>query len=144
MQNDDSRIARRGRYLSPMEVVLRSIAPEFDSFSSEREWAPQVDITESADSIEVRTEIPGMNKDDIEIDIANGVLSIKGEKKEETNEENKTWHRREVRYGSFSRSFTLPTDVKSEETIASYENGVLRIVLPKEAKALHKKIKIED
>lgn len=144
MINENSKISKRGRYLSPMEIVLRSIAPEFDVFSNEREWAPEVDITETAETIEVKTELPGMKRDDIEIDIANGVLSIKGEKKEETDEKNKTWHRREVRYGSFSRSFTLPTDVKAEKASASYENGVLKIVLPKEAKALHRKIKIKD
>jgi len=144
MRNDESRITRRGRYLSPMEVVLRSIAPEFDTFGNERELAPQVDITEDADSIEVKTELPGMNRDDIGIDIANGVLTIKGEKKEEVNEKNRTWHRREVRYGNFCRSFSLPTDVKVEETTASYDNGILKIVLPKEEKALHRKITIED
>ncbi len=141
MRNDDSR--RRGRYLSPMEIVLRSIAPEFDVFNSERDWAPEVDITEDAETIVVRIELPGMNRDDIEIDIANGVLSIVGEKKNETEDKNMTWHRREVRYGCFSRSFTLPTEVNGDEARASYENGVLKIVLPKEEKALHRKIKIE-
>ncbi len=143
MRDDENRVTRRGRYMSPMEVVLRSIAPEFDVLNAEREWAPEVDITEDADTITVRTEIPGMVREDIEIDVANGILSIKGEKKEEKEEKNKTWHRREVRYGSFARSFTLPTDVKSDEAKASYENGVLKIVLPKEEKALHRKIEIE-
>ncbi|MCK5064632.1 MAG: Hsp20/alpha crystallin family protein [Candidatus Fermentibacteraceae bacterium] len=85
-----------------------------------------------------------MKREDIEIDIANGILSIKGEKKEEISEEGKTWHRREVRYGSFSRSFTLPADVKADESKASYANGVLTIVLPKEEKALHRRIEIEE
>ncbi|NOQ21158.1 MAG: Hsp20 family protein [Candidatus Aegiribacteria sp.] len=142
MRNEDSR--RRGRYLSPMEVVLRSIAPEYDVFNREREWAPEVDITEDAETIVVMIELPGMNRDDIEIDIANGVLAIRGEKMEEIENKNKTWHRREIRYGCFSRSFTLPTDVDGDEAKASYENGVLKIVLPKEEKALHRKIKIED
>ena len=144
MRHDESRIVRRGRYLSPMEVVLRSIAPELDMFNNGKEWAPEVDITEDADSIQIRTEIPGMKREDIEIDIANGILSIKGEKKEEISEEGKTWHRREVRYGSFSRSFTLPADVKADESKASYANGVLTIVLPKEEKALHRRIEIEE
>ncbi|MCK4672329.1 MAG: Hsp20/alpha crystallin family protein [Candidatus Aegiribacteria sp.] len=144
MKHDESIIVRRSRYLSPMEVVLRSIAPEFDIFNNGREWAPEVDITEDADSIQIRTEIPGMKREDIEIDIANGVLSIKGEKKEEKSEDGKTWHRREVRYGSFSRSFTLPADVKTDESKASYVDGVLTIVLPKEEKALHRRIEIED
>jgi len=143
MREEENRVTRRGRYLSPMEVVLRSIAPEFDVFNGEREWAPEVDITEDAETITVKTELPGMKREDIEIDVANGVLSIKGEKKEEKEEKSKTWHRREVRYGSFARSFTLPTDVKSDEAKASYDNGVLKVVLPKEEKALHRKIQIE-
>jgi HSP20 family protein len=143
MRKEENRIARRGNFLSPMEVVLRNISPDFDIFNGEREWAPEVDITEDTDSIEVRTELPGMNRDDIEIDIANGVLTIKGEKKEQVEEKSKTWHRREVRYGSFSRSFSLPTDVKGDEAKASYEDGVLKINLPKEEKALHRKINIE-
>ena len=142
MRNEDSR--KRGHYMSPMEIVLRSIAPEYDVFNSEREWAPEVDITEDAETIVVSTELPGMNRDDIEIDIVNGVLTISGEKKEETENNSRTWHRREVRYGCFSRSFTLPTDVDGDEAGASYENGVLKIVLPKEEKALHRKIMIED
>ncbi len=143
MRDDENRVTRGRRYVSPMELVLRNIAPEFDVFSNQREWAPEVDITEDAESITVKTELPGMERDNIEIDVANGVLSIKGEKKEEEEEKNKTWHRREVRYGSFSRSFTLPTDVKADEAKASYENGVLKIVLPKEEKALHRKIQIK-
>lgn len=144
MRDDDSKlINRRRRYMSPMEVVLRSIAPEFDFLHNGREWAPEVDITEDSDSIIVKTEIPGMKREDIEIDVANGVLTIRGEKKEEETEKGKTWHRREVRYGAFSRSFNLPADVKADVAKASYENGVLSIVLPKEEKALHRKIEIE-
>ncbi len=141
---DDTKMVRRGRYLSPMELVLRNIVPEMDSiWGEEREWAPSVDISETADTLEVRTELPGMTRDDINIDVANGVLSINGEKKCETEEKGKTWHRREVRYGSFNRSFTLPVDVKAENAKASYDNGVLTITLPKEEKALHRKIEIE-
>ncbi len=142
MRDDESRLTRRS-LLSPMELVFRNIAPEFDVFNFQREWVPDVDIMEDAESIIVRTELPGMKKEDIEVDVANGVLTIKGEKKEEQEEDKKTWHRREVRYGCFARSFTLPADVKSDEAKATYENGVLTIVLPKEEKALHRKIEIK-
>ncbi len=144
MRNENSKLVRRANYLSPMEVVLRSIAPEMDFLNGEREWSPAVDVTETSEAIEVQTELPGMKRDDIEIDIANGVLSIKGEKKEVSNKKNRSWHHREVRYGSFSRSFTLPTDVKPDEAKAFFEDGVLTITLPKEEKALHRKIAIES
>jgi len=143
MRNEEGKIVRRANYLSPMEVVLRSISPDFDFFNGERDWSPAVDVTETADAIEVRTEVPGMKRDDIEVDIANGILTIKGEKKETAEEKNRSWHHREVRYGSFSRSFTLPADVKPDEASASYEDGVLKIRLPKEEKALHRKIQIQ-
>jgi HSP20 family protein len=143
MRNDESRLARRTGFLSPMEVVLRSMTPDVDFFNGERDWSPAVDVTETPDAIEVRTELPGMQRDDIEIDIAQGVLTIRGEKKEASEETGRSWHHREVRYGSFSRAFTLPADVKPEEASASYEDGVLKIRLPKEEKALHRKIQIE-
>jgi HSP20 family protein len=144
MRNDESRPERRTGYLSPMEVVLRSMTPDFGFFlNGERDWSPAVDVTETAEAIEVRTEIPGMKREDIEIDIARGVLTIKGEKKEASEETSRSWHHREVRYGSFSRTFTLPADVKPEDARASYEDGVLKIRLPKEEKALHRKIQIE-
>jgi HSP20 family protein len=143
MRNEESRLARRTGFLSPMEVVLRSMTPDVDFFNGERDWSPAVDVTETPDAIEVRTELPGMQRDDIEIDIAQGVLTIKGEKKEASEETSRSWHHREVRYGSFSRAFTLPADVKPEEASASYEDGVLKIRLPKEEKALHRKIQIE-
>ena len=144
MRNENGKLVRRANYLSPMEVVLRSMAPEMDFLNGERDWNPAVDVTETSEAIEVRTELPGMKRDDIEIDIANGVLSIKGEKREVTDNGNRSWHHREVRYGSFSRSFTLPTDVKPDEAKAAYEDGVLTISLPKEEKALHRKISIDS
>lgn len=141
---DNGKLTRRGQYMSPMEVVLRSMVPDGDFFPGERDITPPVDVSETGDCIEVRTELPGMKRDEIQIDVANGVLTISGEKKEENEDNGRSWHRREVRYGFFSRSFSLPTGVKPDEAKASFENGVLKVSLPKEEKALHRKIQIED
>ncbi len=107
------------------------------------QWAPAVDICEKGDSIVFKTELPGIPRDDIEIEVANGVLTIRGEKKMEEEKTGDTWHRREVRYGNFVRSFSLPADVKADEADASFNDGVLTISLPKEEKALHRKIQIK-
>lgn len=140
---DDGRHVRRGQYMSPMEVMLRSMVPDGAFFPGERDITPPVDVSETTDCIEVRTELPGMKREEIQIDVANGVLTISGEKKEETGDNGRSWHRREVRYGFFSRSFSLPTGVKPDEAKASLEDGVLSVILPKEEKALHRKIQIE-
>ena len=140
----------KGYWLTPMDLVRDSMSKTFDgilpglSWDQKQEWHPAVDISETKDAIVVKTELPGLVRDDIQIDVANGILTIKGEKKFETEEKEKTWHRREVRYGSFTRSFSLPTDVRSDEAAAAFKDGVLTITLPKEEKAVHKKIEIAD
>jgi HSP20 family protein len=107
-------------------------------------WLPPVDICEKADSIEFKVELPGIPREEIEVEVSNGVLTIRGEKKREEEKKGDTWHRREFSYGSFVRSFTLPSDMKSEEAEASFKEGVLSITIPKEEKALHRKIQIKD
>lgn len=106
-------------------------------------WAPPVDICETADTIKFKVELPGISKDDIDIEVANGVLTIKGEKKMEAEDKGDTWHRREVSYGSFVRSFSLPVDVKADKSDAAFNDGILTISIPKEEKALHRKIQIK-
>ena len=107
------------------------------------QWAPPVDICETAETIDFKVELPGISKEDVEIEVSNGVLSIRGEKKMEEEKKTDTWHRREVRYGSFTRSFSLPVDVKADKADASFNDGVLMISIPKEEKALHRKIQIK-
>lgn len=107
------------------------------------EWAPPVDICEKADSIEFQIELPGIPREDIDIEVSNGVLTIRGEKKLKEEEKGETWHRREFSGGSFVRSFTLPSDMKSDEAEAHFVAGVLSISIPKEEKALHRKIEIK-
>ena len=102
-------------------------------------WSPSVDVSETKDSVVIKAEMPGMNKDDVKISIQDNVLTLKGEKKQERDA---NYHRIERSYGSFCRSFTLPTLVKTDEIKASYKNGVLNITLPKTEEVKPKEIPI--
>jgi HSP20 family protein len=98
---------------------------------------PTMDLYPTADSVVVKMGLPGVKPEDIQISVANGVLSVRGEVKEEKEEKEKTYHLRERRYGSFSRSVSLPSNVSADKSDAEFENGILTLTLPKaeEAKA---------
>ena len=105
-------------------------------------WTPSVDIYENENELVLSAEAPGIEDKDIEIKIENNTLSIQGERKieKETKEEN--YHRIERSYGSFYRSFTLPTNVNQDNIKAEYDNGVLRISMPKKPELQPKKVKV--
>jgi HSP20 family protein len=104
-------------------------------------WLPPVDIWETEQQMQVICEVPGLGKDDIELTMANNVLTISGEKKSD-EDKGYNWHRVERQYGRFTRSFTLPRDVNASKIEARYENGLLYITLPKVAEAIPHKIVI--
>jgi HSP20 family protein len=106
-------------------------------------WNPQVDIFENKDQIVLEAELPGMNPENVNISIENNVLTIHGERKFEKNDENDNFHRVERSYGSFTRSFTLPPTVSSENANAEFENGVLRLTLAKREEAKPRRIEIK-
>ena len=91
----------------------------------------------------VKAELPGLGKEDVEVDVSDNVLTISGEKKSQEKVERKDYHRIERTYGSFSRSIRLPGEVVTEQAKASFENGVLEIRIPKTEAAKQKKRKIE-
>ena len=105
-------------------------------------WMPATDIQETKDDVVVSVEIPGMKKDEIKVTVQDNILTIRGEKKQEKEEKDINYHRIERNYGSFTRSFSLPTSVKADKISATYEAGVLRILLPKAEKAKPKEIPI--
>jgi HSP20 family protein len=105
-------------------------------------WNPSVDVSEDKDNVILRAEMPGMTKEDVKISIQDGVLTLKGEKKQEKVEKDKNYHRIERSYGSFCRSFQLPTSVKSDKVKATYKDGVLSITLPKSEEVKPKEIPI--
>jgi len=106
------------------------------------EWMPSLDLSETKNSYIVNAEIPGIDPKDVEISLVDNVLTIKGEKKQEKQEENENYHLIERSYGSFTRSFRLPVQVQSDKVKATYKNGVLKITLPKTEEAKKKEIKI--
>jgi HSP20 family protein len=105
-------------------------------------WTPAVDIAEQESAYEVKMELPGVNKEDVTISLESNILTIKGEKKQEKEEKSKNLHRVERSYGSFQRSFTLPTSVKGEKIDAVFNDGVLSITLPKVEEAKPKQIEV--
>ena len=107
-----------------------------------RAWLPAVDIREKNDALMFAMELPGLTKENIEITIENNVLTVSGERKLEKETKGEEFHRLERSYGHFTRSFTLPTGVRTDKVDANFEHGVLNIVLPKEEGAKPKKISI--
>jgi HSP20 family protein len=106
-------------------------------------WNPSVDIFENKNEIVLEAELPGMKPEDVEISIENNVLTIRGERKFEKKDEGDNFHRVERSYGSFTRSFTLPPTVSSENCNALFENGVLRLTLAKREEAKPRRIEIK-
>jgi HSP20 family protein len=92
---------------------------------------PSLDVYEEKDSVVVKAELPGMKKEDVEVNLAGEILTIKGEKKEDKEVKEDNYYRRERSYGSFLRSVGLPCEVKSDEIKASFKDGVLEIRMPK-------------
>ena len=106
-------------------------------------WNPSVDIFENKDQIVLEAELPGISPEDVNISIENNVLTIHGERKFEKKDEGDNFHRVERSYGSFTRSFTLPPTVSSENVLANFENGILRLELAKREEAKPRRIEIK-
>ena len=100
-------------------------------------WMPAMEIVEKDDALVVTAELPGVKTGEVDITLEDGVLTIRGEKKEEKKEgePNSKFHMWERRYGSFQRSFTLPNEVETEKIAAKFDNGLLTVTLPKTEKA---------
>jgi len=108
----------------------------------ERGWMPAVDVFEKNDRFIVKAELPGMKEGDIDVSIVGDTLSIKGEKKTETEVKNEDYYRCERSYGSFYRSIPIPSNVDANKIEAGFEDGVLEVTLPKSAKVKPKKIAV--
>lgn len=107
-------------------------------------WGPNVDIVENPDGFEIHAELPGLKEEDVNITLDNNVLTLSGEKRQEVRDEQKgSYCRVERSYGRFERSFSLPNTVKADGVRAAFEDGVLRITLPKAEQAKSRKISIE-
>jgi HSP20 family protein len=94
-------------------------------------WNPTVDVYETDTAIVVKAELPGVDKEQIRVDVEGRILTLKGERKSENEAKEENYYRRERTYGSFERSFTLPAEVDSDSIKAEYKDGVLKIEVPK-------------
>lgn len=107
------------------------------------EWFPSVDVSETKNEIVLRAEVPGLDTKDIDISLSDGLLTIRGEKKQEREDKEEDYHVVERSYGTFTRSIRLPKEVQSDKISASYKNGILKVTLPKSEEAKKKEIKIK-
>lgn len=115
-----------------------------EGFLTSGNWVPPVDIYQNGEhELVLKAELPDMTRDDIEITVENGTLTIKGEKKFSTEVKEEQFHRIERRFGSFSRMFTLPQTVDTGKVAADYRNGVLTVRLPQREEAKPRQIKVD-
>jgi HSP20 family protein len=105
-------------------------------------WNPSVDIYENKDQIVLEAELPGMKQEDFELTVENSVITLRGERRFEKFDDADNYHRVERSYGAFTRSFTLPHTVSAEGATAEYQNGVLRVTLPKREETKSRRIEI--
>jgi HSP20 family protein len=142
--------ALAGEVWHPFEALRKEVDRLFDDFGDdfwrrpfrslaglEKGWvqkfvaAPAADVVETDKAYEITAELPGIDQKNIEVNVANGGITIKGEKKEETEEKKKEYYVSERRYGSFERYFGLPEGVDPDKIEATFKNGVLKVTLPK-------------
>ncbi len=107
------------------------------------DWTPKVDISETDSQILIKADIPGVAKEDVKVTLENGMLSIRGERRQEKEDKGEKFHRIERSYGSFYRSFSLPRTVDAQAIKASFDNGMLQLILPKTASASPDSVEIK-
>jgi HSP20 family protein len=147
----------------PFDTLREEVDRLFEDFGSDNFWRrpfrslavfeknalqklaakPAVDISESEKAYEITAELPGLDERNIEVSVASGCLTIKGEKKEETEDKQKDYYVSERRYGSFERYFGLPDEIDATKIEAVFKNGVLKVTLPKTAEAQKPSKKIQ-
>ena len=144
-----TRIIRWNPYRE-MHNMINSVDRRVDSrYLAARHMAPQnwalaVDVSESEDEYLIKASLPGINPEDLDINIESNVLTIKGEYKEEEEREDRRYHMRERRSGNFCRSFSLPNSVNADAIEATYEAGVLSLSLPKAEEAKPHRIEVKS
>ena len=123
---------------------IRSFRPFFSVTASETdEIIPNVDIYEDKGDLVMKADLPGMSKDDIEVKLTDGSITISGEKKHEKEVKKKDYYTWERSYGSFCRSFRLPAEVQSDKVKSTFKDGVLEIRMPKSEEAKSKEVKVK-
>ena len=128
--------------MSPMLAHVLGLHGQPQGSDRATAWAPALDISERKDAYLVTVELSGVEADDLEITLEDGLLTIQGERHFAHDSSEQQFHRVERRYGTFRRSITLPAQVQAEQIEASFDNGLLQIVVPKMEEATPKRIQI--
>lgn len=136
-----------------LDTLQSDVNRLFDSFfgrrgdagataQTRRRWVPAMDLVETDDSLVLRADLPGMGRDDVAVEVKDGVLTVSGERKAEHDERSEGYHRVERTFGRFSRSLEMPQGVDAESVSAEFENGVLEVRIPKPAEQQPTRIEI--
>lgn len=136
----------RANVMFPMRNVFDRLFDDMNMtslMSNDMTFEPVFDISENEKEYSVVAELPGIDEKDIEVNMLDGVLTIKGEKKQEREDKEATYHRIERRYGSFHRSFRMPEKVEADKIDATFKDGILRLTMPKSEEREVKKIEIK-
>lgn len=123
---------------------LRRMFADEDLPVGTAEWMPAVDVEDKTDKVVVRADVPGVKPEDIQVTLENGVLTLSGERKSETEEKGKEFTRVERTYGKFFRSFTLPQGADPDKISATTKEGVLEVIVPKSPKAQARQIPVKN
>jgi HSP20 family protein len=134
-----------------LQRLRTEMARLFDEVFGERDaggwrenaWAPPVDLYDTGEAFVLKAELPGMSKDDIHIEVHDRTLTLRGERRHEAEVKEENYHRRERAYGSFQRTFSLPTAVDADRIQANFKDGLLELRVPKSETAKPKRIAIE-
>jgi HSP20 family protein len=123
-----------------LDRLFEDWSPEL--LDKERAWVPAFDISENDKEYTLTAELPGIDAKDLDITLSDGILTVKGEKKQEKEDKGENYHRIERSYGSFQRSFHIPEKVKTEKVDANFKDGILKLILEKDEKSETKKITV--
>jgi HSP20 family protein len=121
--------------------LFGELARDYDLF--ERGWTPAVDVKENDQEYTLEADLPGLKKEEIDISVLDNVITLKGERKHETETKEKDYHRVERRYGSFARSFEIPGGFDADKISAHFDSGVLKVTLPKREDTKPKQIEVK-
>ena len=127
-----------------MERLFDSMLGRYPREREQALWAPAVDVEETNDAMIIRAELPGMKREDIKVRVAEDTVTISGERKYETEQKDRTFHRVDRAYGSFQRTIVLPVSVQGDKAAASYKSGVLELVMPKAERVKAREITVES
>jgi len=132
------------RFFDDFMADIESELPDVSEWWGRGRFVPAVDLLEDENNVTVKAELPGIGKDDIEITLHGGILTLKGEKSEEETAKEAGYHRMERRYGKFEKSVRLPEYVDEEKIDATYRDGVLTLTMPKKESAKPRTIEVKE